>query len=234
MILKDIVEELSFQLKQRKIINVCVSPTYTSVMLDDQSIGISHTLANGEIEVAGEIIGKNAYEVVVENLESDIQRSLSLAIINALGDINRYTQGDPINLYSGGKVCIFGFSPQIPSNRFDSVIIYDFSVNEYKKSGNVEIRPFNSLSHEMCTTLIIFGSALVNNTIDRILNNISATHKILTGISSVDAVYTLKNYGFEIIGKIIPIDKYKVFRIICEGGSSRILNKYVTKYFRKI
>jgi Domain of unknown function (DUF364). len=58
LILREVIEELSYQLKQRKIINVCVSPTYTSVMLDDQSMGISHTIIDGEIEGAGEIIGK--------------------------------------------------------------------------------------------------------------------------------------------------------------------------------
>ncbi|MCH4814501.1 MAG: DUF364 domain-containing protein [Saccharolobus sp.] len=234
MILREVIEELSYQLKQRKIINVCVSPTYTSVMLDDQSIGISHTITDGEIEGAGEIIGKNAYDVIINNLDSNLQRSLSLAILNALGDINDFTQGDPINLYSGGKLCVFGFSPQLSYSNFDSVIVYDFISMENKRVGSTEIRPFSSLSHEVCSTALIFASSLVNNTIDRILSQISANHLILTGISSVDAPISLKNHGFEALGKLFPIEKYRVFRTICEGGSSRLLSKYMTRYFKKL
>ncbi|BDB97213.1 Rossmann-like domain-containing protein [Saccharolobus caldissimus] len=234
MILKEIVEELAFQLKQRKVINVCVSPTYTAIILDDQSIGVSHTIIDGEIEGVGEIVGKNAYEVVINNLDSNLQRSLSLAVLNAIGDIGQFTQGDPISLYSGNKLCVFGYSPQLTSHNFSTVVTYDFGSNEYKKIGNNEIRPFSSLSNEVCSTAIIFGSALVNNTIDKILSQVSANHMILTGVSSVDSPITLKTHGFEVIGKVFPIDKYRVFRIICEGGTNRILNKYMLKYFKKI
>ncbi|WP_338600138.1 DUF364 domain-containing protein [Sulfolobus tengchongensis] len=234
MILGEIVEELSFYLKQRKIINVCVSPTYTSVMLDDQSIGISHTITDGEIEGAGEIVGKYAYDVVINNLDSNLQRSLSLAILNAIGGMNNFSPGDPISLYSGGKLCVFGYSPQVVANNFDSVITYDFSVTEIRKVGNNEIRPFSSLSREVCSTALIFASSLVNNTIDKILSQISANHLILSGISSVDAPSTLKSHGFEVIGKLFPTEKYRVFRVVCEGGSNRILGKYMARYFRKI
>ncbi|QGA67720.1 Rossmann-like domain-containing protein [Sulfolobus sp. E11-6] len=234
MILREIIDELSYRLKQRRIINVCVGPTYTSVMLDNQYIGISHTITDGEIEDAGEIIGKNAYDVVINNLDSNLQRSLSLAILNALGEMNGFTQGDPINLYSGGKLCVFGFSPQLSYSNFDSVVVYDFLSTENKRVGNTEIRPFSLLSHEVCTTALIFASSLVNNTIDKILTQISANHLIITGISSVDAPITLKNHGFEALGKLFPIEKYRVFRTICEGGSNRLLSKYVARYFKKL
>ncbi|AKA75059.1 hypothetical protein SULI_06635 [Saccharolobus solfataricus] len=234
MILREIIDELSYQLKQRRIINVCVSPAYTSVMLDDQSIGISHTITDGEIEGAGEIIGKNAYDVVINNLDSNLQRSLSLAILNALGSMIDFTQGDPINLYSGGKLCVFGFSPQLSYSNFDSVIVYDFMSTENKKVGNTEIKPYSSLSREVCSTALIFASSIVNNTIDRIISQISANHLILTGISSVDAPITLKNHGFEVLGKLFPVEKYRVFRTICEGGSNKLLSKYIMRYFKKL
>ncbi|TRM74192.1 hypothetical protein DJ528_10635, partial [Sulfolobus sp. B5] len=72
------------------------------------------------------------------------------------------------------------------------------------------------------------------NTIDEIISQVSADHLILTGISSVDAPITLKNYGFEVISKLFSSDKYRVFRIVCEGGNNRALGKYMIRYFRKI
>ncbi|TRM75079.1 hypothetical protein DJ531_05710 [Sulfolobus sp. A20-N-F6] len=234
MILREIIEELAYPLKQRKIVNVCVSPIYTAVMLDNQSIGISHTIVDGEISHAGEIVGANAYDIVIENLDSNLQRSVSLAILNSLGEQSSYTQGDPLSLYSGVKLCVFGYTPQVSASNFDTIITYDFASNETRKIGNTEIRPFSTLTKEYCSTAVIFGSTLVNNTIDKIISQVSADHLILTGISSVDAPITLKNYGFEVISKLFSSDKYRVFRIVCEGGNNRALGKYMIRYFRKI
>lgn len=227
MILDEIIEELSYDLKQRKIINACVGTSYTAVILDDQSMGISHTIAEGEVEYAGEIIGKNAYEVAVD-IENPLKRSISVAILNSLTS-GRLTNGDPLALYSGNKVCAFGYYPYISAGNFSSVVLYDFSS---KPQNNA--KPFSQFNGEDCDVAVIFGSALVNNTIDKIIKNIKADHLILTGISSVEAISTLKKYGFEAIGKVVPVDQYRAFRTICEGGSAKQLNKYVTKMYLKI
>ncbi|AWR94833.1 Rossmann-like domain-containing protein [Acidianus brierleyi] len=225
MILDEIIEELSYELKQRKIINLCVGIAYTSVILDNQTIGISHTIPDGEVENAGEIIGKNAYEIA-KDIDNPIKRSISLAILNSIGSKN-LEQGDPITLFSGNKLCIFGYQPYINSSNFKQTIAYDFS-------QDTELTPFSEYNGEICDTAVIFGSALVLGVTEKILKNLKAEHIILSGVSSVEAPATLKKYGFEIVGKVLPVDNYRVFRTICEGGGARQLNKYIIKGFRRI
>jgi len=227
MILDEIIDELSYDLKQRKIINICVGTSYTAVILDDQSMGVSHTIAEGEVDYAGEIIGKNAYDVAVD-VDNPLKRSISVAILNSIST-GKLTSGDPLTLYSGGKVCAFGYYPYISAGNFSSVVLYDFSTQPQNNA-----KPFSQFNGETCDVAVIFGSALINNTIDKILKNVKADHLILTGISSVEAISTLKKYGFEAIGKIVPVDQYRAFRTICEGGSAKQLSKYVTKMYLKI
>ncbi|ARM76338.1 Rossmann-like domain-containing protein [Acidianus manzaensis] len=227
MILNEILDELSFELKRRKIINLCVGISYTGVILDDQSMGISHTITNGNVDYAGEIIGRNAYEIA-SNLENELNRSISVSILNAI-TTGKLIEGDLISQYSGNKVCVFGYSPYA-SGDFNQKILYDFS-----PSPSQEARPFSQFTTESCDLGVIFGSALIiDNAIDKIVKNIKADHLILSGISTIEAPITLKKYGFEAIEKIIPSDSYKAFRTICEGGTSKELSKYVKKAYLKI
>lgn len=75
-----IVDEIKVELKRRQILNTCVGYSFTSTLLDNGEVGISHTIGEGKINGAGSLIGKNAFEVVRENLETPLQRSLSLSI----------------------------------------------------------------------------------------------------------------------------------------------------------
>ncbi|AWR97631.1 hypothetical protein DFR86_08780 [Acidianus sulfidivorans JP7] len=227
MILDEILDELSFDLKKRKVINLCVGISYTGVILDDQSMGISHTMINGEIKNAGEIIGRNAYEIA-SNIDDELNRSISVSILNAI-TTGKLIEGDLISQYSGNKVCVFGYSPYVAGN-FKEKEVYDFSSVPVQGA-----KPFSKFTSENCDVGIIFGSAFIaDNAIDKIVRNIRADHLILTGISSIEAPITLKKYGFEAIEKIIPFDKYRAFRTICEGGSSKELIKYVKKAYLKI
>ncbi|MCY0858931.1 MAG: DUF364 domain-containing protein [Sulfolobaceae archaeon] len=233
MILEDIINELSFMLKQRTITNICVGIMYTAATLDNGSLGISHTVPEGEVTLSGEIVGKNAYEVVQE-LSTPLSRSVALAILNALGDLSQYEKGDPLDLISANKVCLFGYSPNVSNLKFNSIVVYDFYNPQPQKMNNVDIRPYSSFKGETCDTAVVFGSALVNGAFDNIVRNVNADNFILTGVSSVDAPSTLHSLGFNIIGKIIATDKYRALRTVCEGGNSGQLGKYTMKVFKRL
>ncbi|MFP3204751.1 MAG: DUF364 domain-containing protein [Metallosphaera yellowstonensis] len=227
MILDEMLEELSFELKRRKVINLCVGPSYTTAILDDQSMGISITHTDGEVEEAGELQGKSAYEVA-RNLDTPMRRSVSLAVMNALSP-PQLSPGDPLQHFQGGKLCVFGYSPQVSYEGFSEVVAYDFSPRPVQGS-----RPFSSFNGEICTTATIFGSSLVINAMDKIVSNIKAQHLLLVGVASVYAPVTLKRLGFEVVGKIVPTDRARAFRTVCEGGSARQLNRYVSKAYVKL
>ncbi|AWR99820.1 Rossmann-like domain-containing protein [Metallosphaera hakonensis] len=222
MILNEILDELSYELKRRKVVNVCVGTSYTGVLLDDQSLGISITLTDGEVEEAGELQGKYAFDVA-NNFDSPMRRSISMAVMNALtpDDVKR---GDPLQLFQGGRLCMFGYSPQVKVEGFSEVVSYDFSPEPVQGS-----RPFSDFRSEICSTAVIFGSSLVLNNIEKILKNLKAEHLIMNGASSVMAPNTLKRYGFEAVGKLVPLDRNRAFRTICEGGNARQLARYLDR-----
>jgi len=234
MLLDDMIDELKFSLKGKKVINACVGVSYTSVLLSDNSMGISHTIVDGENSLSGEILGQDL-EYLTENLKSNsLERGITVAILNAVSNMENYETGDPLDLLEGNKLCLFGFSPTIETTKFSSVIIYDFSNPSPQTMGKVIVKPFSSLVNEVCNTAVIFGSALVLGHTEKILKSVSADHLILSGISSVYAPSTLRSYGFEYVGKVVPLDKIRAFRIICEGGVGRQLSKYIGKIYKKL
>jgi len=151
MILDEMLEELSFELKRRKVINLCVGPSYTTAILDDQSMGISITHTDGEVEEAGELQGKSAYEVA-RNLDTPMRRSVSLAVMNALSP-PQLSPGDPLQHFQGGKLCVFGYSPQVSYEGFSEVVAYSNSMFSYEcseswKKKSTSILSVGSISFE--------------------------------------------------------------------------------------
>ena len=234
MILDEIIEELKFSIKDKKIINACVGITYTAILLNDGSLGIAHTVPDGNNSLGGELLGLDLEEAVSSLKSNSLERGILLSILNAISKIPNPQIGDPLDTLEGGKLCVFGYAPKIDTTKFSSIIVYDFLANEEKKLGKVVIKPFSSFVNETCDSAVVFGSALVNGQIDKIVKSVSSNNLVLEGISSVFAPRTLKNYGFNIIGKIEAIDKLKVFRIICEGGDPSKISLYSNKIYTKI
>jgi len=232
MMLNEIVEELSFLLKQRRVVNLCVGISYTAAILDDGSLGVSHTIPEGSSKYCGEVITTNPYDVV-KDLDNPLSRSIAVAILNAI-KFEKFEKGDILREYSGNKLCVFGFSPNVNAQNFSSIIIYDFYNPQYAQKGKIQIKPYSSFTSERCDVTAIFGSAFVNSTIDYIINNTSTDHLLLVGVSSIYAPKTLKSYGFEAVERLEFIDKYKVFRIICEGGTAKDINKYVVRTYKRL
>jgi uncharacterized protein (DUF4213/DUF364 family) len=234
MILDEIINELRFALKGKKITNSCIGVAFTASLLSDGSLGISHTILDGENSMSGEIMGKEAEEVVEKLTSNPLERSVALSVLNAISVLPTFERGDPLDVMEGNKLCLFGYSPMVETNKFSSIIIYDFRNPETQNLGKVIVKPYSSLTSETCNTAVIFASALVAGYTESILKRISADHLILSGISSVYAPSTLRNYGFEYVSKVESVDKFRAFRTVCEGGSGRQLAKYVYKIYTKL
>jgi len=234
MILDEIIEELKFSIKDKRIVSACVGVTYIATYLNDGSLGIAHTIPDGSNSLAGELLALNIEEIISSLKNNSLERGILLSILNAVSKIPNPQPGDPLDILEGNKLCVFGYTPKIDTTKFSSIIVYDFLATEEKKLGKIIVRPFSSFVSETCDSAVIFGSALVNGQIDRIVKSISSDNLVLEGISSVFAPKTLKNYGFNIIGKIEVIDKPKVFKIICEGGDPAKISLYSNKVYTKI
>ncbi len=233
MFYQDVVTELRPFFSSKKLVNICVGTVYTVSTLSDGSSGIAHTVPEGEVPAAGELLSMKTEDIISMGPESPIVRSITLSILSSFID-SSFERGDPLDVIEGGKLCVFGYSPSVDPKKYSSLVVYDFSEPAVQNRGNLTIRPFSSFQKESCTHAVVFGSAIVNGQIDRILANVSADNLILAGVSSVYAPNTLRKYGFSVIGKVIPIEKVKALRVACEGGGASQMIRYVGKFFKKL
>ncbi len=228
MILEEMIEELRPQLRGRSLINVCVGYAFTASMIDTGQVGIAHTIAEGRIKGVGSLIGKSILEVVSDNFEEPLQRSLSVSILNAFNSTNNFREGRVEDMLDQGRTCVFGYSPPLPNSK--DYVIYDF----YDKENHAERRKsFSSFTGERCMNVIIYGSALVNGYIDKILSLTSAENVALAGVSSVDSPHVLKSHGINFIGISKPVDNKRAMRMVCEGGREE-LGPMMRWYFKRI
>ncbi|BBG24270.1 Rossmann-like domain-containing protein [Sulfuracidifex tepidarius] len=227
MIVEEIVEELKPELKKRSILNVCVGHSFTSTMLDNGEVGISHTIAEGKVNGVGSLVGASAMDVVSKNLEEPLQRSLSVSIMTALNSVDGFQEGKIEDTLDEGKTCVFGYSPIFSRGDY---VIYDF----YNVENLAEKRrSFSSFKGDRCANAIIYGSAIVNGSIDKILSMVSADNVAVTGVSSINAPHSLRSHGVNILGITKITDPRKGIRLVCEGGRSE-LGALIKSYFKRI
>ncbi len=233
MIYEEIVDELRPLLKSRILTNICVGISYTVSLLDDGSAGLSHTVPEGEVPNAGDLLSMTVDSIISLDNKTPISRAVVLSILSSYID-NTFAKGDPLSVLEGGKLCLFGYSPVVDDRKFDSVVVYDFFNPQPQTRGKTTIRPYSSFEGEKCTHAVIYGSALVNGEIERILSKVDAENLVMSGVSSVYAERTLKKHGFTLLGKVMPVERNKALRVACEGGDATKMSKYVIKVFKRL
>ncbi|BBD71814.1 hypothetical protein HS1genome_0203 [Sulfodiicoccus acidiphilus] len=204
---------------------------YTSAVLDDRSVGISNTIYDKEYPLGGKLAGMSAYDAA-SALGTSTERSVATAIMNAL-TVHPFGDQDPTT-DSEGRLCVFGYSPNFHGKKFNKIYIYDFNVREEIVERNVVLRPYSMFKGESCEVAVLFGSTLVNGTVDDILSKLSSDILILAGISAIYAPLTLKRHGFTHVLKYFLSDRFTAFRVVCEGGGSDELRKYIIRKYKKI
>lgn len=111
---------------------------------------------------------------------------------------------------------MFGYSPSFSSENY---VIYDF----YDVENPTEKRKsFSSFQGDRCVNVVIYGSAIVNGYIDKILSQVSSDNIAVLGFSSIYAPHTLRKYGVNLIGISKFLDGKKGMRVVCEGGRSEL------------
>ncbi|BCU67348.1 hypothetical protein HS7_07850 [Sulfolobales archaeon HS-7] len=231
MILDEIIDELSFFIKRNKILNCCISPFYTAVTTE-AGVGIAHTIISGENKLSGKIVGLQLDELV-KNRDMTYN-SIIVAALNAITISKDWEEGDISDKLQGGKLCIFGYNPRRTYPQFKKIVVYDFALTSSKEDSEIILNPFSSFREEECDSAIIYGSTLVNNTIDDIINHLEAENVVLSGVSVIDSPHTLKKYHFTHIVKPFFMDNLLAFRTVCEGGSNTNLKPLVIYKTKKI
>jgi hypothetical protein len=239
-----IVEELlnlaEDELKKREAIDVRVGLSYTGVLLDDQSLGLAYSFREEATECcevvdkAGEL-GGNSWELAKLALTPHaVDASVGIATLNAV--FNRDIRGeegdilDFLDLKKSDKVGMVGnFKPVIERMGEDIPELYIF---ERRPQEEEDIYPDWAAEQLLprANVAIITGTALVNKTIDHLLELSKNAREIaILGPSTPMAPEVFKKRGVTLLSGMVVKDIEKALGIISQGGGTRKLKNVSRK-----
>jgi uncharacterized protein (DUF4213/DUF364 family) len=234
-------------IKEVRIDRVAAGVYMTAVGLSDGSYGLAGMYADPQKQVCtpvnrefgqfspGKITGQWLTDLLITSAQSDVLNSVRLAAINAVSSTitqksvyKIISDCDPADLIQFEKplnICIVGaFQSYI--NRFADTMhklkVLELNQNSLTESQQRFFVPASRASDVIpeADVLFVTGLTLVNNTIDDLLNLISAhTKVILVGPSGGLLPEMLFSKGIQIIGSVRIINPEQTFRIISEGGA---------------
>jgi uncharacterized protein (DUF4213/DUF364 family) len=215
---------------------------YTAVMLDNGSVGLAYTFrkeaADGCTAFRGKrpLVGKPANELLAY-LKSDdvVEAAVGLAAANALSNLDRdnLVQGDLLEAIALGAEDSVGmvgfFAPLIASikKRAKSLIIFERNQNLLR-----DMQPQKSMEEALpqCDVAIITSTAILNHTIDRILDlSASCREVVMLGASTPlldDIVYSTP---VTCLSGVVVRRPGDILQIVSEGGGMRMFGDSVSK-----
>jgi hypothetical protein len=186
MIHEELIEIAKPMLAGRKVKDVVVGLRYTAVLLDDLKLGLAFTL-RGPFMTRERLDISTKDPIELSTLlasTSPIEASIGLATINAASQIfvsrERIYPSESLlevlELRKEDQILLVGLMIPLAWELYDHVskiwaVEDSFSVKE--GPPNLELRPWWALDHilrrEKISALIVSGSAIINKTIDHIL-----------------------------------------------------------------
>lgn len=241
-------KELGEKINEIAVEDIRVGLFYTGVKLSTGDGGVAYTPIEEldeccSIEDAGEISGKTVLQIIEdEYYQNIIGQAIVTATLNALSQIvfknnpekYKYSKIDVTDLIlKNDNVVIIGyFKPLIPKIMRKTCKI---KVLEKKKivESEVEIYPEKKADEIIpeADVLIISGSTIVNQTINKILNiQNNAREKILLGPTASMIPQPWFELGITAVMGVKITDTDEMLKIISEGGGARqLLSKCAEK-----
>jgi hypothetical protein len=243
MIVEEILKSVEEELKARTVEDVRIGLGYTAVKLDDGACGLAATMRE-EIsacctvfERAGELSSQNAYSLAELALSTDIlEAALGLAAINAVLNgrehPGRMLEGDLPEILAIGREDTVGmigyFGPLIGKIKERCKKLYVFERRPATFEA-LEIHPdwATDLLLPKCSVAIISGTAVLNKTIDRLLELCRGRVAIVGPTTPLSEVFA--GYGVSLLFGLKVLDADRVLRIVSEGGGSRAFGSAAQK-----
>jgi hypothetical protein len=222
--------------------NVQVGFIYSSVMLDEKYMGVAYTFPRrgrcGVRDLSSEkpLCGRKASEMLPYLGKGDpLFSSLSLATVNALSSARAIPESmqfgdvlDVMEIREGDRVCMVGcFLPLM--NALESMNVHLTAVDEIPKPGAKPPEEVESSLPESDVALIT-GTAIINNTIDHLLDLASNCRELaILGPSTPMLKEAFQHTPVSCLSGIRILEPEKAFRMIAEGGGFREFKKYAQK-----
>ena len=182
MILSHLKDYVQTKTSNRTVKDVRIGLCYTAVLLDSGSAGVAftfrHDIPPGCIcpQGGGPLAGKKAEEVIKLVTSADlIERTVGIAAANALinEESRGVVEGDTLEVLAPGTEDIVGmvgyFGPVVPKLKeaVKELIIFE-KVQERSQGIYPEEKAFEMLPS--CTVAIITSTALINGTLEKLLD----------------------------------------------------------------
>jgi len=243
-----------------KISKIVVGLGYTGVKVCTQEnksfLGLAATIPSivnntdcTKIEFAGSLTNKALFELMDYSLDPpNIRKIVGLATLNAASqhifNFNKaYTRLrsdllSHLKIDENAAITVIGLMK--PLIRKLSKITKLITLVEDSISVSEEFNEFafkntiEQLKNKDCTTDLLFctGTALINNTIEKILDLFSkkARKIILIGPSASMIPEILFENGVDIVGGMEIVDPEATLRVLQEGGGTKLFKQYGKKY----
>ena len=241
------VEYLSPSALGKRIAEIHIGLSYTGVTLDSGEMGVAYTFPGEfyrgcECFRNRESLSDSEALDILKLLESKVQleRTVGLAAANALTDKHsaKFLKGDfldYVDFRPSDTIGMVGnFAPMVANirSRVKELLIF-----EIEHHSSPEILPAEGAFSILpgCDAAIITGTAIINDTIDRLLIHCRHCREtVILGASTPLAADAFADTPVTLLSGIKVLDKGIVFRAINEGGGLRKFRTGVKKFNLRI
>ncbi len=230
--------------KKVQVDMLCLGLGYTAAVTSDGGIGIAYTyFANKKscmlLNEAVDYENRPASGLLEKiNSKNTIERSMALALVNALNhqnalqlpeDKNNEIMFDKFNITMGTKVAMVGyFGPLIKHFEQKGAIL---EILDQSRSLGQREDFYNKLKN-WAEVLFLTSTSILNNSTEEILANVHARIKtILLGPSTPMVAEAFDHLPVHMLAGTVPLDKDSLLKAIRHGMGTPVLHKFSRKSY---
>jgi uncharacterized protein (DUF4213/DUF364 family) len=240
-IARRLFEYLSERVTGKKVEEVRVGLGYVAVALDKKCTGLAAVLRQdlefhcGVLAKAGTLSGTPASDLLnyLVNGRNPLERALGLATANAILSAEAPQEEsdalDLMNLSSRDHVVMIGFfrplAPRIEQTGAKLTVL-----EKQKNRMLPHILSFKSRGDilKSCTVAIITATSILNNTLEKILNDLGNPRWVsILGPSTPICQNIFAGTPVTHLGGSVVLDRKKVMQIVSEGGGTPAMRPYL-------
>lgn len=247
MIVDKLINKAKNSCNEVKIKEVRAGLGYTCVVLDDGSCGLAYTFRNemgpccSLIKQAGNLTNIECFPLVKWAKETNLLKaSIGVATLNAIfhRNLDNYESLNAIDAIDVKPNENFGmvgyFGPMIQQIKNMTENIYIFERNQ-QIHPNVLPDWAIDMYLPFCDVVVVTGTAIINKTIDHILEKCKKAREIIIlGPSTTLCPDVFKHYNVTMLAGSIVTDYKKALNIISQGGGTRALKNCTKQVILKI
>jgi uncharacterized protein (DUF4213/DUF364 family) len=230
--------------KKVKVELLCLGLGYTAVVTSDGGLGLSYTYFDHKtsctlIKDYYDYENRPSLELLARiNSADTIQRSMALALINALNYKNALLlPEDPDNqilfekfqVNKGKKVAMVGFFGPLVNMLEEKNVPLEI-IDNFRGIGRKELF-YDKLSN-WADVLFLTSTSILNNTVEEILEHVNDNVKTaLLGPSTPMVTGAFAHLPVHMLAGTVPIDKEPVLKAVRHGLGTRFIHKFSRKSF---